>query len=273
MPLRRLTAFTGVAVLVLGVGTAVAAEPDPVYPTGTFAVSKPGMLRGYAGCLDTPYTSSTVAVTSLVDDNTPSDRIRLSLEFPGVRYGISGLDQYGAPAGETKGIDGWYLTFDSPGTYVGKVTITDQDAHETGVMLLPITVVDDTTPATMRVALPPLARRHIVSSWRYLHGRAADPDSGLFELSADVLQRRAGIWYAYDSRAKAWRKGNRSETWTRSHVRRFPMATQRFVNGRWALPRMARLTKGLLVVRAQVNHDGSCATTFAPEIRVRLTTS
>lgn len=266
MPVRRLAAFTGVAVLVLGVGTAVAAEPDPTYPTGTFTITQPGILSGYGGCYDDLYASGTIAVASLVDDNTPTDRIRLKLDLPGVWW----LDPYGAPVGETKGIDGWWVTFASTGTFVPTVTITDQDNHQTVVTLPAITVVDDTTGPSVSITQPAAGSRASVRAWRVLRGKAVDAETGIFEVNAQVLQRRAGTWYAYDDRARKWRKGTRSEAWTRNHFRP-QMTTQRVVDGRWAMPALAGLTKGLLSVRADAMHNGSCRTATAPEIRVQLT--
>lgn len=265
MPVRRLAASTGVAVLVLGVGTAVAADPDPAYPTGTFTLTQPGKLQGSGGCYDDLYAVGSVVVASLADDNTPTDRIRLKLDVSGAGW----PEPYGAPPGETKGIDGWLVTFNGPGTYVPTVTITDQDSHQTVVTLPPITVTEDTTPPSMSVTRPAVGSRSSARAWRVLRGTAIDTETGIFEVSAQVVQRRAGIWYAYDTRARKWRKGNRSEAWTRDRFRPW-MTTQRVVDGRWAMPPLAGLTKGLLSVRVEAMHNGSCrsATVW---IRIQLT--
>lgn len=269
----RILAVTVAAIaLVAGSGLPASATPDPTYPTGTFTVLDQGPLQlsGYPAIFDDPIAVTMIYVNSLSDDNTPSNRIRLNLTVTGGSrgWGASYIRPGGVPDGETKGIVNWEVDFNTPGTYTPTVTLADQDDHETTVTLPTITVIDDPTPAV--VAVRPPAALHSVAAWSRIRGTATDPESSVVEVDVTVLERRAGVWYAYDARRKVWHRGTRSESWTSVH-RGLPTGLQVPANGRWTTPRLARLRQGLLVLHASATHDGSNAVGHAPPVRVMLT--
>lgn len=261
-------AAAGVFLLIdLGTGWA-AFGADPTYPTGTFASGPTSQVLRAPG-YDEPAAYAYVDVLSLTDDVTPAEAITLTLD-PGHNArgaGVFSIDS-SPNTGATTGVTSWMIGYDEAGVYVPEVTLTDGDGHSTIVAVAPITVVQDSTPPRVRVTLPRYRLRHSVRGWRYLHGTATDPQMPIFDVSVGVLQRRSGIWYAYNGTTQRWRRGSSSEAATR---KRFgsSLYTQSIVDDSWRFRRLAGLRRGLLVIRASATDTGG-SFGRAPEVRYRL---
>ncbi|MFL6061306.1 MAG: hypothetical protein ACJ72E_08750 [Marmoricola sp.] len=259
----------GLAALALLAVPAPAWSADPGHPSGTFTVEQhPAWLSGTWSARGAR-TTAEITVDSLTDDATPSNQIDLRLDVASTEHqvGVVAITPHGGTGIGGPGTTGWTVTFSFRGTFVPTVTMTDGDGNQTTQTLPAITVAEDSTPPVTTIALP--AAPHRFSAWRTIRGISVDRESAIREVELSLYQRRAGVWYSYDGRRRTWLRGDRNEISTMRYLRGRVSATT-FDQGRWSIP-VARLTKGLLVIRGYVTHDsGFRYETLAP-IRISLT--
>jgi hypothetical protein len=250
MSTRRLaTAVAGTVALALGAGLVGPAQAaPPPYPDATFTVSPTtGYLRGLAGGL---LTVSPVATVTSLTEGAYVDSVDTGVRGPG-----SSPSEYEQRPPSSAVGDKLGLRYDRPGTFTPRVFVTDAAGSTTLVELTPVTVLRDATAPEVHATPPTAGVRNKASAWRSPHGQVADPQTGVYDVRLRVLQRRAGVWWVWSSAHHRWSKGTRSEAWTLTHVR--PAQKSAVLTGAsWTQPRIAGITRGLLVVRATVRNRG-----------------
>lgn len=232
---------------------------DRTAPTGTFTVSPThAFLAGDFLGLEDQSASVVISQTTLTDDS-PGTITRQVL------------------AGDGSAAKAWTsttftVTYTKAGTYTPKVLVTDVFGNSATVDLSPVTISLDTTAPRVRVTLPATSMRNRIAGWRVVHGTATDTGSGVELALAMVLEKRHGIWYAYDFNKRKWLKGNGRENYTLNHTKAMPAFVAVNSLHRWRTPRIAGLTTGVLSVRAfAVDRAGNFG--LSPAVRPSITRS
>lgn len=263
LQLLALVVLSGALTTTVLVAGPTARAADPASPTGTFSAGPVSqMLTDIPGA--TPWAYVRIGATSLRDDTTAPADIVSTLDAGTNADGV-GPTSARKIAPRTAA---WFVQYRAAGTYTPKVTLKDADGNTTVVTLAPVTVTRDSTAPTVRVTAP--RARESVRAWGSLRGTASDNQRAIWEVTAVVMQRRAGIWFVYDSDKRRWLRGSASEAATLANTgERYPAYTRTVVEGTWSLGTIRGLTKGLLVVRARASDEGG-STGTAPVLRQQL---
>ena len=252
-------AFTGTDYAAPVTADFVATTLDTTAPVGTFTVSPTHTyLAGDFLGLEDLSASVVISQTTLSDDS------------PGTitRQVLAGDGSAAKAWTSTK----FTVTYTKAGTYTPKVLLTDVFGNAATVDLSPVTISLDTTAPRVRVTLPETSMRNRIAGWRVIHGTATDAGSGVELALAMVLEKRHGIWWAYDFNKRKWLKGNGRETYTLNHTKAMPAFVTVNSLHRWRTPRIAGLTTGVLSVRAAaVDRAGNFG--LSPVVRPKITRS
>ncbi len=212
---------------------------DTTGPTGTFALD---------------HTSRYLAV------NFSSFDLALSAD---VRISQSALaDDTTAPASITRKVvagDGsagkawtsgttYKITYTTAGSFTPHVLLTDQFGNVTDKVLPTVTISEDVTAPSNHITTPAHPRR--IASWRVIRGHASDAQTGIAQVAAMVIEKRGGIWYAYDFGHKKWLKGFASMTRTLRHTHAEPAFMNVTASGAWHTPTIRGLKGGTLHVES-----------------------
>ncbi|MFL6022339.1 MAG: hypothetical protein ACJ72O_03295 [Marmoricola sp.] len=218
-----------------------------------------------AATLDTegPNGSYTVNRTSgylLFDFNTPTDDLE-SAAFTVTQTGLSdnttaaGSITRTIEAGDGTAAKAWTtgtttkLTFHKAGTFTPKVRLTDEFGNLTVVNLPTLTVKEDVTNPKVSIKVPAYSTK--IASWRRIFGHATDTGTGIDSALAMVIQKRSGVWYAYDFGKQKWIKGSTTIAKTLSSTSARPaVMTVGATSHVWGTPTIRGLTAGTLHVEA-----------------------
>lgn len=266
----------------LALASTASAVPDPVYPTGTFAIKYPTEYVYDVGGWRPEWSRVTVQRLTLSDDVTPPEDIVVKV-YSGtdVAHSTNGdvwnsvdpkMQMLYGGALDTDPIDTYHLA----GTYHPYVTLTDGDGHTTQVDLPTVTLLNDHTPPVTKLTLPRLGKRNTIIGWRYIRGTSIDagvdrPEIGRSpSTSVTVLQKRHGVFYYYVPKTQRWRKGLLTEAAT---VKKFRPDFGAIRVGRigWRTPYIHGLTRGRLVIRAWSQDSNLNETSHAVLARYTLT--
>ncbi|WP_300677835.1 hypothetical protein [Nocardioides sp.] len=140
------------------------------------------------------------------------------------------------------------IVYTKAGIYSPSVRVQDAYGNVRDVALPKVTVLLDTAKPRLTITKPAKAQK--AASWRVVRGTATDSESGVYMAAVMLMQKRAGIWWAYDFKTKKWLKGyadrKKTERKTKANGAYFtPKA-----NGTWSSPTIKGIAKGQLLVQA-----------------------
>lgn len=260
MSRRTRTGTALVALLLAGVGLAPHAGAAPPYPTGSFTVQGP--TTRYLGGYDLPIHAGDYRVQ--IDSLSPDCWIEaVHTGSPTSSNDPFEFGGYGGAPGLLR------LDYPRPGTYTPRIFLTDGHGQTSVVVLPTLTLLQDPTPPTGDVTLPPAAVRGSATAWRTVTGHRADPETRVSEVRVEVMQRRNGIWWVYSTANQRWRKGTRSEAGTYATVKTALRGSTPVGADGWKQGPITGLTKGLLAIRVQLKNRGGL-TTNLPVVRQYL---
>lgn len=155
------------------------------------------------------------------------------------------------------------LTYTRAGAFTPHVLLTDQFGNTTDKALPTVTVSRDTVAPSDRITTPSHPRS--IASWRVIRGHASDGQTGIAQAATMVIEKRGGVWYAYDFAHKKWLKGYTSMTKTLNRTHAEPAFMDVTASGAWRTPAIRGLKRGTLHVES-VALDGAFNVGQAPKI-------
>jgi hypothetical protein len=232
---------------------------DRTAPTGTFTVAPTHAWLTFDFLSLDESESASVTNTQVASyDDTSSTITRRVLAGDGTAWRTW-------PSGSSIAI-----TYTTAGTYTPKVELTDGYGNSGTIDLSPVTVSNDVTAPVVRVTPPATAMRDRIAGWRRIRGTATDSGSGVELAVAMVLEKRAGIWYAYDFHHRKWLKGWAREGKTLRRTKATPALLIPSSTGQWHTSWIRGLRTGKLSVHAAAL-DASGNIALAPVARAKIT--
>jgi hypothetical protein len=212
----------------------VAITLDTTAPTGAYKVDKPKVyLVGDDFDEDPAEAVVTLTQTALSDDTTTAATISRKV-----------LAGDGSAAKTWTSGTTFKMHYTKAGNFSPKVQLTDSYGNTTLVVVPAVQVRRDTVGP--RVAITRPANPGKVASWRRISGTSTDVGTGVDTTLAMVLEKRHGIWWAYDFRTRKFLKGFATLSKTFNKTRARPAAMSGNAAGTWRTPVLKGLTKGTL---------------------------
>lgn len=197
---------------------------DTVKPVGTYTA---GPTTPWA-----KYTRVSLTETSLTDNfSAPADITRV------VDWGDGSAKTTWTPDTTASHVYG------TAGSYLPKVTLTDEAGNAADVSATSVTVVADTTAPVLKFRAPRHRVRY-VDSWRTLRGTVRDAGVGAAKVRVKAVEKRRTAWYAYQPTSRTW---SRYATQARAMRRAGLVQATPSSTGTWSA-RIYRLRKGTLVL-------------------------
>lgn len=226
---------------------------DTTGPTGTFALDHTSRyLAADFSSFDLTFSADVhISQSALADDTTSPAAI--------TRQVVAGDGS--ATKAWTSG-SSYKITYTKAGSFTPHVLLTDQFGNVTDKVLPTVTVSDDLTAPSNHITTPAHPRR--IASWRVIRGHASDGQTGVAQVATMVIEKRGGIWYAYDFPHRKWLKGFASMTRTLRHTHAVP-AVMNVTAGAWHTPTIRGLKTGTLHVES-IAIDRAFNVTLAPKI-------
>ncbi|RNL66204.1 PKD domain-containing protein [Nocardioides marmoriginsengisoli] len=218
---------------------------DSTGPTGTYTVNRTSAFMTIdfdAQSFDEIEAAAFTVTQTSLSDNTPGGSITRTIQ----------AGDGSPPTTWTKPT--YKLKYHRPGTFTPKVRLTDQFGNVTTVNLPALTVKRDVTNPRVRITTP--ANPTKVASWRRIKGTATDAETGVSGAMAFVVQKRGGVWYAYDFHKRKWLKGYSGLTKTLRKSKARPASMRVNAAGAWQTPAIRGLRKGKLHVEAAAFDNG-----------------
>jgi hypothetical protein len=252
-------------------GTSASISTHSLAPGATYYLAVKSTAPG-ASATTTPFTALTLDTTGPTGTFAADHTTRyLQLTVTGGTLGVAAdfhitqsalADDTTAPAAITRQVvagDGsaakpwtsgtnFTLTYTKVGTFTPHVLLTDQFGNTTDKVLSTLTVAHDTTAPRDHITLPASPSR--IASWRVIRGTASDAGTGIAQAATMVIERRGGIWYAYDFGHRTWLKGWASMTRTLNRSKAEPAFMNVSAAGAWRTPAIRGLTRGVLHVES-----------------------
>lgn len=204
---------------------------DTTAPTGTYKLDRA------SGYLEGDLFSEEMAADFRITQT--------SLDGPATRKVLAGD---GTPAKAWASGTGFVVSYSKPGLYTPHVLLTDEFANTRDVQLSPVRVLKDTIAPKITLTTPDNPGK--AASWRVIRGTASDVGSGLAIAGVFVVEKRDGIWWAYDFRKRTWLEGLASLDKTMAKSKARPWLVEAPAPGAWRTPAIRGLQKGTLHVEA-----------------------
>ncbi|WP_305789595.1 ExeM/NucH family extracellular endonuclease [Symbioplanes lichenis] len=136
-------------------------------------------------------------------------------------------------------ISTWHV-YAKPGSYVVKVTPYNVNGAGKTVTVGTVKVAKDVYKPTVSLTVP--AKSAVVSSWKTLHGKAADKGVGLSGIQVKLVEQRSGKWYYYTG--STWVK---TTSYAAATKKAKVITTWPTPKGTWSIP-VKGLQKGTLKI-------------------------
>lgn len=207
---------------------------DTTAPTGTYKLSATTVfLTGGAPFEETGGIATVAIAQTAVDSGTVTRTV-----LPG--------DGSAAKAWTTT--KPFPLQYAKAGTFTPKVRLTDEFGNSRDVTLPRVWVRVDNIAPLVKIARPAAPTK--AASWKVVRGTASDVGTGIEMVASFVIQKRGGVWWAYDFGKRKWLKGYTSMKKTLNKSKARAAFMEPAPSGAWRTPTIKRLTKGALHVEA-----------------------
>jgi hypothetical protein len=211
----------------------VAVPLDTTAPVGTYKADKSKAYLIGDDFDETAEAVVTLTQTALSDDTTAAASITRKV-----------LAGDGTPARTWTTGTTFKLHYTAVGNFSPKVQLTDSFGNTTQVVVPAVQVREDTVGPRVTITRPTAPGK--VASWRRISGTSTDVGTGVDTTLAMVLEKRNGIWWAYDFRSRKFLKGYATLSKTFNKTRARPADMPGNAAGTWRTPVLRGLKKGTL---------------------------
>ncbi|WP_300677829.1 hypothetical protein [Nocardioides sp.] len=207
---------------------------DTTAPVATYKVNRSSAVLVPAAAYSSVRSTSVVLTQASADDTIASRQI-----VPG-----DGSAAVAWPLNKPTAT----IRYTKAGVFTPKVRVADIYGNVAEIAAGKVSVIRDTVAPKVSIMTPSKATK--LASWKVVRGTASDAGTGVLAVGAFVMQKRAGVWWAYDFATKKWLKGYRSITTTENRTKANAAFVTVRANGTWVTPAIKGLKKGSTIFEA-----------------------